>query len=424
MPRHCISAGKRLQGARSIARLAGRLISRRRFPHPLLILTLIAGLGNAPPPSSAHEITIGTGTSANTFPMATARYAARTQAIYLASEIGTQGTITAVALDVSTVPGLALSNWQIRIKHRGEPVFDPVAWDETDLQTAYLNNETVTATGWRTFNLQTPFVYDGARHLLVDFSFQNTATGTNGRCRSTDQGVPRMLTGYVLTLGGQMMGPFSSLSRPNVRLTIGPAVTSVTPWEGENTGPVNITNLAGAHFEEGASVALVGGGGHIHGTGVTVVSPTQITCTFNITGAPPGLYDVVVTNPDGTSGQKSGCFVVNGSSGLLPVEVEGLRAVRTRTGAVAVRWSAAAGVEVAGYRLWRARSAQGPFVRVGGRLITSGARAFQALDAGARGLAHCVYRLDVVSVAGRVIRSFRVTAPPAVRTPAPDRARR
>jgi hypothetical protein len=44
------------------------------------------------------------------------------------------------------------------------------------------------------------------------------------------------------------------------------------------------------------------GASPITGTGVTVLSGSQITCQFNLVGAAEGAYDVVVTNPSMASG--------------------------------------------------------------------------------------------------------------------------
>ncbi len=70
-----------------------------------------------------------------------------------------------------------------------------------------------------------------------------------------------------------------------------PTLTSVTPPEGALTGGTLIT-LAGTGFVAGASV-LVGGNSC---TGVSVVSPTQATCTTESHVA--GAVDVIFTNAD------------------------------------------------------------------------------------------------------------------------------
>ncbi|MFH1150469.1 MAG: DUF5719 family protein [Actinomycetota bacterium] len=95
-----------------------------------------------------------------------------------------------------------------------------------------------------------------------------------------------------------------------------PTVASITPTGAENNATVNITNLAGTNFRIGATVNLLGpsqgssGGGTIDAGQVVVVSPTRITCEFDLDGAQAGTYDVRVTNNDDKSGTCADAFVV------------------------------------------------------------------------------------------------------------------
>ena len=80
------------------------------------------------------------------------------------------------------------------------------------------------------------------------------------------------------------------------------AVSSITPSTAMNTSAVSITDLIGTGFMSGATVKLTKTGSpDITATGVSVVSPTKISCTFALTGKEAGQWNVVVTNPDGTS---------------------------------------------------------------------------------------------------------------------------
>lgn len=90
-----------------------------------------------------------------------------------------------------------------------------------------------------------------------------------------------------------------------------PIVTVLTPNSGVNTGPISITDLAGANFISGAVVKLTKSGQpDISATGVVVENSGKITCTFDITGAAAGLWDATVTNPDGRSGNLPSAFTV------------------------------------------------------------------------------------------------------------------
>ncbi|NLE61057.1 MAG: hypothetical protein GX616_22145, partial [Planctomycetes bacterium] len=76
-------------------------------------------------------------------------------------------------------------------------------------------------------------------------------------------------------------------------------VTGVTPSLGVNNGILSITDLAGTGFSDAAGtptvlLAKVGGGTTITASNVVVVSGTQITCDFDLTGAASGRYDLTV----------------------------------------------------------------------------------------------------------------------------------
>jgi hypothetical protein len=98
-----------------------------------------------------------------------------------------------------------------------------------------------------------------------------------------------------------------------------PTVTGVTPSTGIKGGNINITDLAGAGFiapDYGAGTVnpIVKlkkvGEADIDATNVSVVSPTRITCSFDLSGAAIGAWDVYVENPDGQGATLVGGFNV------------------------------------------------------------------------------------------------------------------
>ncbi len=94
-----------------------------------------------------------------------------------------------------------------------------------------------------------------------------------------------------------------------------PIVTSITPDSGANNGAVRITDLSGSYFQTGATVKLTKGGQpEVLGSGVSVVSSSTITCTFDLTGVVTGTWDVVVTNPDAQSDTLTEGFTVRAPS--------------------------------------------------------------------------------------------------------------
>lgn len=88
-----------------------------------------------------------------------------------------------------------------------------------------------------------------------------------------------------------------------------PLISAITPNSGANSGAVAITNISGAGFELGATVTLTKAGeSDISGANVTVVSPSKITCSFDLTGKAAGQWNLVVTNPNSLSGILNNVF--------------------------------------------------------------------------------------------------------------------
>ena len=105
--------------------------------------------------------------------------------------------------------------------------------------------------------------------------------------------------------------PLTMPSEPNV-----PTVDSIDPASNANTGTVAVT-IDGDNFADGARPKLIT---WIDESGFEIPAETgfsgtgtQITCDFDLTGAPSGVYDVIVTNPDGQEGALSEGFTVTPS---------------------------------------------------------------------------------------------------------------
>ena len=77
------------------------------------------------------------------------------------------------------------------------------------------------------------------------------------------------------------------------------SITGIMPTSGNRGWPVGIA-LTGTGFQPKAKVKLTRGSSeYITGNDVTVVSPEQITCTFDLKEKTADTWNVVVTNPDG-----------------------------------------------------------------------------------------------------------------------------
>jgi hypothetical protein len=91
-----------------------------------------------------------------------------------------------------------------------------------------------------------------------------------------------------------------------------PVITGISPNAGAQGTVVSVTNLAGRGFQNNAGIYLTRSGyANITADTVVVVSPARITCSFNLTGAATGSWNIVVTNPDYQSGSLANGFTVN-----------------------------------------------------------------------------------------------------------------
>jgi Bacterial Ig-like domain (group 3) len=108
-------------------------------------------------------------------------------------------------------------------------------------------------------------------------------------------------------------------------------IGTIGPVSGGNTGDATIT-VSGAGFQAGAACQL-----NMNGTIITAgqvsVSPdgTKVKCTFSLTGAAAGAYDVTVSNPNGGATlTKAAAFTVqNGGSPNMWVNIIGRPKIRT-----------------------------------------------------------------------------------------------
>ena len=217
------------------------------------------------------ELTIGSGVSTWNYPLSTNYHDARTQVIYLASELGGAAKLSGLALNVATVPGQTLNRWTIRMKHTALSAYGSnPAWESDGWTTVYQGNVTISSTGWVAFPFSTPFLYDGSSNLMVDFSFNNSSYTSDGLVRSTPAGQNRSIAARVdSTLGDPLMWsgtssprPTASQQVPDIRLMAAEQV-GITPTVAEGfvdgvwRGNVTISGPG-----EGVYIAVSDGAGH------------------------------------------------------------------------------------------------------------------------------------------------------------------
>ncbi|MCQ8894118.1 MAG: PKD domain-containing protein [Methanolinea sp.] len=92
-----------------------------------------------------------------------------------------------------------------------------------------------------------------------------------------------------------------------------PTVTGIEPNRGENTTASLVVNVSGTNFDtiNPPSVRLTRAGDpDIIAENVFAHSPFRMTCTLSLDGRKAGPWDVVVTNPDGKSGDLPAGFTI------------------------------------------------------------------------------------------------------------------
>lgn len=124
--------------------------------------------------SDGNEIEIGAGTTDSEYPISVYYKKRRTQTLYLSSEIDQSGTITDLALYVTEIPALVRSDWTIRMQHTTDSVFSSKNWVGSGWTTVYQSAELPGTTGWQYYHFTTPFDYNDACNLMIDFSFDNS----------------------------------------------------------------------------------------------------------------------------------------------------------------------------------------------------------------------------------------------------------
>jgi len=85
-------------------------------------------------------------------------------------------------------------------------------------------------------------------------------------------------------------------------LAIAPSIVSITPNTASNSADIDMVEIEGTGFMEGATVKLAKAGQpDITASNVTVLASNLIVCSLPITGTADGEWDVAVVNPNGLS---------------------------------------------------------------------------------------------------------------------------
>ena len=120
------------------------------------------------------------------------------------------------------------------------------------------------------------------------------------------------------TSGPVVVSDWEGTPSNGIEFTVGvpvgdpPTVSSMSPDTGGNNGQLSVS-VFGSNFQAGCQVWLVKNGEpDINATSENRIDNSRVDCTLELGGALPGAWDVVVINPDSSSGSLPGGFTVTG----------------------------------------------------------------------------------------------------------------
>ncbi|MDD5360804.1 MAG: M28 family peptidase [Ignavibacteria bacterium] len=165
---------------------------------------------------------IGTGTTTAGYPFYSYYDDARTDMLYLASELSINNPkiITKVGFNFASVSSQVLNEFTIKLQNTNAASLTDFV--STGWTTVYSQSYTPPGTGWQYITLTTPFYYDGVNNLLVEVCFNNTSWVVNSDVYSTPaSGMTVLKYDDLQTGSGCLDFPTGTLqgNRPNICFT-------------------------------------------------------------------------------------------------------------------------------------------------------------------------------------------------------------
>lgn len=133
--------------------------------------------------NSENDYIVGTGASSTDFPFTSSNKTQRAQFLYKASELTasglTAGTIDRLRFDVSAL-GTNLTNFRVKIKPVSSSTSSINTFDNgTSWTNVFYAPVLFSSTGIQSIDFTSPFTWNGSNSLLIEFSYENSLTGTN-----------------------------------------------------------------------------------------------------------------------------------------------------------------------------------------------------------------------------------------------------
>jgi len=301
----------------------------RAFTGTAALTPIAAGTG-------AGTVEIGTGTTTWDYPLKASGQKARTQSIYLSSELGGANSFTGLALNVAGTPGQTLTHLTIRVKHTTTSSYHPQqsTWEASGWTVVYQQNVTISETGWVEFPFSAPFDYNGTNNLFVDISFNNSSSSTDGTVRMTSVSDRRSLTGTSTTADPLTwtITPTRVTTIPNIKL-LAPGGVTITPTVTGNftggvwNGLVTFNEAAASVYLRASSGGLSGNSNSFAVEAKTIPTVTTWPTTNAITyGQAAGASTL-----SGGSASVPGSFTFINPSAILPAGTNSVAVIFTPT---------------------------------------------------------------------------------------------
>jgi len=175
---------------------------------------------------SSAEIQLGFGNLTASYPFRTFSMDARTDMLFLASEISplwgnAQGRITGIGFNVLNASPQVMTDLTIKIEHTTANTL--TGFSNSGWTTFWNGTMALQGTGWQYFNYQTPFIWDGINNIIIEVCYNNTSVNMNSAVEATTKAGMTWHQYADLTNGSgcnDLNAGATQNNRPNIKLIL------------------------------------------------------------------------------------------------------------------------------------------------------------------------------------------------------------
>lgn len=191
---------------------------------------LTCGANGTPVTGAPFQATSGSGTTymgQTNYPNIFGNYyqGSRHQILYRLADINNAGIsddaiLSSIAFNIQGVNGSSIYN-NFQIKMGCTALTTLTSWQTSNMQTVMTPQTVNITTGWNTFNLTSPFDWNGTSNIIVEICFNNATSSLNSPVYYTSAGYNSVV--YYMQNSQSVCGTTNiigtSYSRPNIRFT-------------------------------------------------------------------------------------------------------------------------------------------------------------------------------------------------------------